>query len=86
MSPLRDVKIGDDGRELTGQEVRAIEALQKLARQWPGTLYLASMSGELHVMRKDADGGHAQTSTVPRKLDPEYSVDTVNIESIGGDW
>lgn len=84
MSPVRNVPIGDDGRELNQREVAVIADLQKVARKWPQGLYLASMAGTLHVMRVGEDGDRV---VLPGGgLDPEYSVDTVRIENTGGDW
>lgn len=37
--------------ELTPVEARAVKALQRLAKTWPRTLTLASMGGELVVVR-----------------------------------
>lgn len=83
MSPVRNVPIGDDGRELSQREASAIAEIQKLARRWPESLYLASMGGTLHVMRKNEDGEHAMEGD---QLDQDYIVDTVRIENTGGDW
>jgi hypothetical protein len=69
----------------TEDERRAIESLQRLARRWPDTLYLASMGGSLHVMRKGLDGEHVEVGPGDG-LDPRFSMATVDIDNTGGDW
>lgn len=71
--------------EPTTEEARAIASLQRLSRRWPDSLYLASMAGCLHVMRKGEDGGHAMQPD-GYSLAPSYSLATIPIDSTGGDW
>lgn len=74
--------------ELTQEEKRAIASLKKVAKQWPGTLWLFSASGTLCVMKKTADGKHGYGGANPSRtgVDPDFTVDTINIENDGGDW
>ena len=68
----------------TLEEQKAIDALKRLAKKWPSSLWLFSASGTLHVMRKGSDDEHV----VLRHggVDPDYSLATVKIENDGGDW
>ncbi len=45
--------LGEDGRALTDEERKAIAALKRLARRWPGSLTLFSWSGSLHIFKTD---------------------------------
>jgi hypothetical protein len=70
---------------LTDDEMQAISALKRLARQWPRSLWLFSASGSLEVMKKNDDG---EVVMIPEYggVDPAYSVATIDIENDGGDW
>ena len=68
----------------TPEEAKAIKEFKALAKRWPKSLWLFSASGGLQVMRKDAQGGHAHTSS--DGIDPDYILDSINIENDGGDW
>lgn len=69
---------------LTDEEEKAIKALKKVALKWPKTLWLFSASGTLTVMKHGAGGEHAVTNN--GAVDPNFVVDTVDIENDGGDW
>lgn len=77
--------------ELTPEEIKAIAALKRVAKIWPESLWLFSASSTLNVMKK-RDGEHIMklgTSTSRSSsggVDPDYIIDTINIESDGGDW
>ena len=43
--------------EMTKAEIAAIRTLRRLAKRWPNTLWLASMSGTLSVMRTSVNRG-----------------------------
>lgn len=69
-----------DEFDLTEDEARAITSLQRLARSWPSSLMLASMAGQLHVMRRAdalAGDGLNQDAVV---------ADISGIPNTGGDW
>ena len=68
---------------LTTKEEKAIRALHRLAKIWPDSLWLFSASGSLYVMKKNADGERARKGT---GIDPEYIVESIDIENDGGDW
>lgn len=70
-------------RELTKEEESAIRALNRIANKWPDGLWIYAADGVLHVMLQGADGGHA---FVGDGIDPDYIVDSISIESSGGDW
>ncbi len=74
--------------DLTKEEKNAIASLKRLAKRWPETLWLLAADGSIHVMRKIENGEHAYggANPSPSGLDPNYIVDTINIESDGGDW
>jgi len=74
--------------DLTKEERNAIASLKRLATRWPGTLWLFSASGTLCVMRKNDGGQHSMGGANPSNtgVDPDYIVDTINIENDGGDW
>ena len=68
----------------TKTEQKAIDALERLARNWPQTLWIFSASGLLNVMRRGRDGERVYLST--EGVDPAYSLTTVDIPNDGGDW
>lgn len=72
-----------DERELTTEERRAIESLKRLARRWPRTLTLASMSGDLCVIRTGDP-----RFTGDGSLDRQEAIvaDIRGIPNTGGDW
>ena len=71
--------------ELTTEEQRAIDALQRLAAHWPKTLWLYATSNSLNVMRLDA--GHKRAAVkVGGGIDPDYVVDSIRLPIDGGDW
>jgi hypothetical protein len=71
--------------EPTREERRAIDALKKVARDWPKSLWLFSASGSLCVMRKGANGERMHTRG--GGVDPDYEIDEIHgIENDGGDW
>lgn len=74
--------------ELTREEKLAITSLRRLAKRWPDTLWLFSASGRLCVMRKNGNGHHAHggANPSPTGVDPDYIVETIDIENDGGDW
>ena len=70
--------------DITKEEELAIKVLKRVAKKWPKSLWLFSASGTLCVMKKNADG---QTMMLPTLgVDPDYVVDTIDIENDGGDW
>lgn len=77
-------RIGHDGRPMTAEERRAVEALERLAQRWPKTLMVASMAGTLHVMRLDEHGEIMSADGIG--LDPDASIATIKIRNTGGDW
>lgn len=67
---------------LTAEEAAAIAALRRVAKRWPRTLTLLSMSGTLHVVRTgdgrlDLDG--------PERCDASLAT-IAGIPNDGGDW
>lgn len=71
--------------ELTKQEELAIELLKKAARHWPESLWLLAAPSGLHVMRY-SDNGEKAVTGIGKGFDPEFILDTINIECDGGDW
>lgn len=71
-------------QELTKEEKNAINTLHRLAKRWPDSLWLYSASGSLCVMKRDSNGDQVMTDI--GGVDPEYQVDTINIDNDGGDW
>lgn len=69
----------------TKAEQGAIDALKRVAKTWPKSLWLYSASGSLCVMKKK-DGKRAMVATQSPGpgFDPEYLVDEVQIENDGG--
>lgn len=70
--------------EPTREETKAIAALKRLAKKWPKSLWLYAGGGSLAIMRGDHEGGHHLTAS--GGVDPDYQLDTVHIDSDGGDW
>lgn len=75
--------MSEEEMETTSEEEKAIRALRRLAKIWPNTLWLFSASGSLQVMKKNADG---EKACVGVGFDPDFSVETIDIENDGGDW
>lgn len=72
--------------DLTPEEKRAINALIRIGKKWPKSLWIyAGEGGSVSVLRKGADGEHAVTPV--GGVDQSYVVATVfGIENDGGDW
>ena len=89
MKPDKNKIIG-----LSDGEKKTIAALKRLAKKWPGTLWLFSASGTLHVMKKHEDGFPAfYGDNVPPSnsrnggVCEQYIVATITgIDNDGGDW
>lgn len=74
--------------KLTKEEKQAIKSLERLARNWPETLWLFSAAGILHIVKK-ADGERVRRGTdVARGMsyDQDYSIAAIDIPNDGGDW
>lgn len=72
--PARTTDPADDGLAdgFNNAEQRAVDALRKLARQWPRTLMLFSNAGELTALRiADLDAFSAGGGELPRELPSE---------------
>lgn len=67
---------------LTRQEQAAIAALQRIARTWPRTLTLASMGGDIVVIRT-ADPRFINDNG---RRDDAVIADINGIPNTGGDW
>lgn len=70
--------------DLTPEERKAIAALKRLEKKWPDSLWLLTRPGSLCVMKRNEEGLKAMFSL--EGFDPRYCVETINIESDGGDW
>ncbi len=70
---------------MTKEEKNAIKTLKRLAKRWPKSLWLFAVSGGLCVMQKSEKGEHVFFEG-KEALDPGYIVDTIKIDSSGGDW
>jgi len=71
--------------EPTKREKECIDALKKLARKWPKTIWLFSGSGTLCVMRTGENG--EQITTSGGGMDQDFVLDTIRgIPNDGGDW
>jgi hypothetical protein len=71
---------------LTVDEVSAIRALDRLARRWPKTLMIASMAGNLEVLRLTEGGFHPMKGEGLDQGAIVYSVPPGLIDNTGGDW
>lgn len=79
-----------DQIEPTKEEQRAINSLKRLAKRWPRSLWLYSANGTLHVMKKKGD----KRAMLPLRglsvggggVDPDFSIETIEISNDGGDW
>lgn len=70
--------------KLNRQEKAAINALKKLEKKWPKSLWLFSGGGDLCVMRFNENGEIATTKT--GSVDDDYIVEHIAIINDGGDW
>jgi hypothetical protein len=66
-------------------EAQAINALKKLAKTWPDSLWLFAANGTLNVMKKTPEGERA---IIPdgEGMDHNFVIASIDIESDGGDW
>ena len=72
--------------QLTTEEEKAINALKRVAKKWPESLWLFSGNGTLCVMKK-RDGKRAMKMLGgSESVNPAYEIDVINIENDGGDW
>jgi hypothetical protein len=82
---------GDESKyePLTKEEKEAIATLEKLAENWPQSLWLYSASGTLNVMKKH-EGLKALKAAgrggFGEYVHPGFSVVDIDIENDGGDW
>ena len=72
------------GSELTSDEAKAVAALQRLAKRWPSTLKLLSMSGTLCVVHTDDERLHQLDCSSARSDAVLAYID--GITNDGGDW
>ena len=77
--------------ELTEDEKKAIRKLKAIAKTFPKSLWLFSASGTLCVMKKGSDGKSVMMPGDGGQgkgggVDPDFHVDTIDIENDGGDW
>lgn len=66
---------------LTAEELKAIGGLRRLAVRWPRSLMLASIDGELVVLRNDAtrmDGANIDQEAIVAEI--------AGIPNTGGGW
>lgn len=82
--------MSDSFRILSVEEQKAIAALKRLAKRWPKTLWLASMSGTLSVMALGPTGEREYHPVTPDGcgggLNAAYRIDIIDIPNDGGDW
>jgi len=71
--------------EATLGEQKVINALKRVAKKWPKSLWLYSASGTLHVMKagENRDQVHLGEGI---SIDPDYCLDIIDIPNDGGDW
>lgn len=65
-------------------EKATVDALRKLADDWPQTLWLFSANGRLCVMKKNEHGVRAMLPS--GGVDRGYEVARIDIENDGGGW
>lgn len=72
-----------NGNAVTEEEVRAIQALHRLAKRWPQSLKLVSMGGGLYVIHANDERFNYEDNTVR----VEAVLDSIaGIPNDGGDW
>ena len=72
------------GNSIAVDEKIAIDSLIRVANQLPKSLWLFAAGGKLHVMKYKEDGSRCMTPS--GGVDPDYVIETINIDSDGGDW
>ena len=75
----------EDIVELTIEEKKAIKSIQRVAKNWPDSLWLFSGSGTLWIMKRGPNGEQMLDSD--GCVDPDYNTgEQVEISNDGGDW
>jgi len=69
---------------LLKKEQSVIDALHRIAKRWPKSLWLFSASGTLCVMRNKPDGSRGITRF--GSYDQDFAIDSIDISNDGGDW
>ena len=69
----------------TAKEQKAIDALERLASDWPKTLWLFCDGNGIKIMR-NVNGRHKMTNEFDGGVYPKYCLGKVDIDSDGGDW
>lgn len=70
----------------TRAEMEWIKRFKRLASSCPKSLWLFSASGRLHVMKTPEDGNEMGNSYDGCGVNPDNSIDTIDIRNDGGDW
>jgi hypothetical protein len=76
--PFTDQRTDSESDPLTGEEIKAIASLERLARHWPQSLTLFSAASTLVVIRTD-------TSLLDSPYDDVVITQIVGIPNDGGD-
>ena len=73
--------------DITKEEQSAIQKLKRVAKTWPKTLWLFSGNGELCVMKKTSINTRSMRRLgTSDAYNPDYLVESIDIENDGGDW
>lgn len=67
--------------DLSPEERSAVRTLQRLAKRWPSTLWLHTLSGSLAIMKKGPDG--QRVTDHQDEYDQDYTVADLDIENDG---
>ncbi len=84
MGELNWRKWEDVGGLMTVDEKKAVDALRRLAKKWPDTLWIFADGNSLHVTRCGKDGERVMLPT--EGVDPDMIVESINIPNDGGDF
>jgi hypothetical protein len=82
----RKHKCFDENGDLvvTNKEQKAINALKRISKSWPSTIWIFAADNSLNIMKKGECNDYVRDEN--GIIDQRYVIDNADIPSDGGDW